>query len=55
MRFHNAERGYVRCTVTPETWTSDFVVVDDVLEPGGRCFSRAKFVVEAGSPRIHPA
>jgi len=55
VRFHNAERGYVRCTVTPETWTSDFVVVDDVLRPGGRSFSRAKFVVEAGSPRVHPA
>ena len=35
VKFHNRERGYVRCTVTPETWTSDYVVVEDVTKPGG--------------------
>lgn len=52
VRFHNGERGYVRCTVTPESWTSDFVVVNDVLRPGGQCSTRATFVVEAGDPRV---
>ena len=53
VRFHNRERGYVRCVVTPSEWRSDFVVVDDVLKPGGACSTRASFVVEAGSARIH--
>jgi alkaline phosphatase D len=55
VRFHNRERGYVRCAVTPSEWRADFVVVDDVERPGGRCFDRASFVVEAGEARIHEA
>lgn len=55
IRFHNRQRGYVRCTVTPKSWKSDYVVVEDVLQPGGRIFDRASFVVEAGSPQAHPA
>ena len=50
VKFHNRERGYVRCTVTPETWTSDYVVVEDVTKPGGKVLTRASFVVEAGHP-----
>lgn len=53
--FHNAERGYVRCTVTPECWTSEFLVVDDVTKPGGKVFPRASFVVVAGRPGALPA
>jgi alkaline phosphatase D len=52
LKFHNAERGYVCCTVTPSDWTSDYMVVDDVLKPGGKAFKRASFVVEAGNPRV---
>lgn len=48
VKFHNRERGYVRCTVTPKQWTSDFVVVDEVMKPGGKSTTRASFVVEAG-------
>lgn len=55
VKFHNRERGYVRCRVTPESWISDYVVVDDVEKPGGKIFTRASFVVEAGDPRIQPA
>jgi alkaline phosphatase D len=50
VRFHNRQRGYVRCTVTSSRWTSDYVVVEDVLRPGGRISTRASFVVEAGTP-----
>jgi alkaline phosphatase D len=25
-----ADHGYVRCTVTPETWTTEFVIVDSI-------------------------
>jgi alkaline phosphatase D len=52
LKFHNAERGYVCCTVTPSEWTSDYMVVDDVLKPGGKVSKRASFVVEAGNPRV---
>jgi alkaline phosphatase D len=55
VRYHNRERGYVRCTVTPAAWTSDYVVVDDVRKPGGTARTRASFVVEAGRPGAKPA
>jgi alkaline phosphatase D len=55
VRFHNRQRGYVRCTVTPAAWRSDFVVVEDILKPGGRATTRASFVVEAGHPGARPA
>jgi len=50
VRFHNGERGYVLCTVTPTVWRSDFRVVPDVVRPGGPILTRASFVVEAGRP-----
>lgn len=55
VRFHNRERGYVRCEITPATWTSDFVVCEDVQKPGGPIVNRASFVVEAGMPGIKKA
>jgi alkaline phosphatase D len=55
VRFHNTQRGYVRCTVTPETWRSDYVVVEDVTSPGAPAVERASFVVEAGAPGARPA
>ena len=48
VKFHNQERGYVRCEVTPDKWTSDYVVVEDVKAPGGKILTRASFTVEAG-------
>lgn len=55
VKFHSTERGYVRCTVTRESWTSDYVAVEDVTKPDGRIVTRASFVVEAGRPQIHHA
>lgn len=55
VKFHNRQRGYVRCTVTPKSWTSDYMVVDQVLEPGGKTSIHTSLVVEAGNPSIHPA
>jgi alkaline phosphatase D len=46
--FHNRERGYVRCTVTPKRWTSDYVVAEDVTRKDGPVVERASFVVESG-------
>ena len=55
VRFHNAQRGYVRCELTPETWKSDYVVVDKVTEPGGTCSVRASFVIESHDPSLKNA
>ncbi|HVK12990.1 MAG TPA: alkaline phosphatase D family protein [Gemmataceae bacterium] len=50
VKFHNRERGYVRCEVTPGSWKSDYVVVTDVTKPDGPVRTRASFAVEAGAP-----
>jgi len=53
IKFHNRERGYIRCVVTPESWKADYMVVDDVTRPGGKTFERQAFLVEAGTPTVH--
>ncbi|MCS6866224.1 MAG: alkaline phosphatase D family protein [Gemmataceae bacterium] len=52
VKYHNRQRGYVRCTVTPKQWESDYVVVPEVLKPGGPAVVDAKFIVEAGTAGI---
>jgi alkaline phosphatase D len=48
-------RGYVRCTVKPGLWLSDYRVVDTVTEPSSPVHTLASFVVEDGSPGALPA
>ncbi len=48
VKFHNAERGYVRCHVTPQQWQSDYRVVSSVTSQESDCLTRGSFVVEAG-------
>ena len=55
VKFHNRERGYILCNVTPKKWTSDYRVVDEVEKPGGKTFTRASFVIESGNPEVKPA
>jgi len=55
LRFFNAERGYVRCEVTPSHWRSDYMVTSDVLKPGGTTTVRRSFVVEANRPGVQDA
>jgi alkaline phosphatase D len=50
--FFNDQRGYVRCTVTPKTWQSDFRVLEYVSRQGSPITTRASFVVEAGRPGV---
>ncbi len=50
VRFHNAERGYVRCEVTPENWKSEYQVVEYVDRPGAPLVNRGTFIVEDGRP-----
>lgn len=46
------KRGYVRCTVTPEQWTTEYRTVDTALEPTSPVSTDATFVVDAGVPGI---
>ncbi|MBL8888740.1 MAG: alkaline phosphatase D family protein [Planctomycetaceae bacterium] len=55
VKFHNTERGYIRCTVTPKQWQADYMSVSDVLQPGGTTSVRSSFVVEAGDPQVKNA
>jgi len=50
VKFANAERGYVRCTVTPDEWRSDYRVVEYIDKPGAPLITRRSFVVESGQP-----
>jgi len=55
VKFQNAERGYVSCTVTPKEWRSDYQVVEFVDKPGAKLINRGSFVVEDGQPGPKPA
>ncbi len=55
IKYHNRERGYILCTVTPKHWVSDYKVVNDVVKPGGKTFTRARFVIESGNPAVKPS
>jgi alkaline phosphatase D len=55
LKFHNRQRGYVRCHVTPTNWKSDYVIVEDVLKAGGAIATKASFVVQAGRPGVQKA
>ena len=52
MKFHNAERGYVRCMLTPKEWRTDYQCVEYVDRPGAPQVTRASFVVEDGKPGV---
>ncbi len=55
IKFFNGQRGYVRCRLTPEEWRTDYRVLPFVKQPGAPVYTRASFVVEAGTPGIQPA
>jgi alkaline phosphatase D len=48
VHFFNAQRGYVRCVVTPERWQSDYRVVPYVSRPDAPVETKASYVVENG-------
>ncbi len=50
VRYFNAQRGYVSCTVTPKEWRSDYQVVEYVDRPGAPLVTASSFVVENGQP-----
>ncbi|HYE72520.1 MAG TPA: alkaline phosphatase D family protein, partial [Blastocatellia bacterium] len=50
LKFFNGQRGYVRCSLTPERWQTDYRVVPTVSQPDATISTRASFVVENGRP-----
>lgn len=50
--FYSDQRGYLSCTVTPETWRTDVRVVPFVAKPDAPVSTRASFVVERGKPGV---
>lgn len=55
LKFHSRERGYVKCTVTPKQWRSDYQAVEYVTQPGAPLITRASFVVEDGRKVVEQA
>ncbi len=55
VKLHNRQRGYIRCTVTPETWTNNYMVVDQVFKPVGKTTVRASFILESTNSKVKPA
>ena len=51
LRYHNRERGYVRCRLTPTTWTTDYLTVPFVSKPNAPLQTRATFVTPTAVPR----
>lgn len=52
VKFNNAQRGYVRCLVTPQLWQADYRVVPYISTPGAEIYTRASFVTETGNPGL---
>jgi hypothetical protein len=48
LHFRNNNRGYARCTLTPDTWTTEYRVVDTVEQPASPCRTLATFDVPRG-------
>ena len=48
VKFQNAPRGYVSCSVTPRAWHADYQVLDVVSKPDGARKTRASFRVTDG-------
>ena len=50
MKYHDARRGYVRCTVTPTEWRADYRRVEYVTRVGAPVTTAASFVTQKGRP-----
>ena len=55
LKFFNAQRGYVKCTVTQKEWRTDYRVLPYVTRPDAPVSTRASFVVESGKPGLQKA
>jgi alkaline phosphatase D len=48
--FRNNNRGYAKCTLTPDTWTTEYRIVGTVEQPTSPAHTLATFVVENARP-----
>jgi alkaline phosphatase D len=55
VKYYNAQRGYVRCMLTPDRWQSDYRVVPYIARPDAAVKTHASFVVESGRPGVERA
>ncbi|MBS1826384.1 MAG: alkaline phosphatase D family protein [Acidobacteria bacterium] len=55
IHFHNRQRGYVSCTVTPGQVRADYRIVPYVSKPGAPLQTRASYVVLNGKPGLQKA
>ncbi len=55
LHFFNAQRGYVKCSVTPKEWRTDYRIVPYVTRRGADISTRASFVIEAGKAGVQKA
>jgi alkaline phosphatase D len=46
--FRDNHRGYVRCTLTPDAWTSEYRMTSTVKQPAATASTLATFVIENG-------
>ena len=55
MKYVNSQRGYVRCRVTPETYSADFRVVEHVVgRNDANVLTDKTLVVKHGRPGLVP-
>jgi alkaline phosphatase D len=55
VKFYNGQRGYVSCSVTPQTWQADYQVLDYVTKKDAPRRTRASFMIadgRAGAQRL---
>ena len=55
VHYYNAQRGYVRCAITPDRWQSDYRVLTQVSRPDQPIRTDRSFVVENGRPGAQKA
>jgi alkaline phosphatase D len=52
VQWHNRQRGYVSCRVTPERWEAAYRVVPTVTTPGSAVETPTRWLVEHGKAGI---
>ncbi|MFI6516397.1 alkaline phosphatase D family protein [Spirillospora sp. NPDC050679] len=53
IRFQDARRGYVSCTLTPREYRASYRTLPQVSRPGAPVSTAARFVIESGRPGLH--
>jgi alkaline phosphatase D len=48
-------RGYVRCRLTPDSFTSDYRIVESAAVPSSPVSTASSFVITAGQPGVKKA